>query len=242
MSLCANTLIDIGRHMAIWKPLAALYFKQGLPPSHKLMQSLTKRPASDLKELRARIEERARVEDDTTFIQVSIADEGVKASWQHRAEQPRREDQRRRYGQNKQPTMQTKEERSRFYEAITTMFTEPIYKLLEKIKAEPCFVWPPKMIGDPIRRNQEWRCTYHREKGHKMQNCRDLKRHLEDLVTVRHLQQWIDVEKTRAKQGQPPTPLPEDQAPRLVINVIHGMRDPQREKALRGEIQRATHL
>ena len=182
------------------------------------------------------------MEDDTASIQVSVADEGVKDSWQHRAEQPRREDQRKRYGQNKQPTMQTEEERSRSYEAITTVFTEPIYRLLEKIKGEPYFVWPPKMMGDLARCNQEWRCTYHREKGHKTQNCRDLKRHLEDLVTAGHLQQWIDVEKTRAKQGQLPIPLPEDQAPRLVINVIHGMTDPQRENALRGEIQRATHL
>ncbi|XP_028121538.1 uncharacterized protein LOC114318778 [Camellia sinensis] len=148
------------------EPLAALYFKQALLPSHKLRQSLTKRPASDLKELRARIEERARVKDDTASIQVSVADKGVKASWQHRAGQPRREDQRMRYGQNKQPTMQTEEERSRSYKAITTVFTEPIYRLLEKIKGEPYFVWPPKMMGDPARRNQEWRCTYHREKGH----------------------------------------------------------------------------
>ncbi|XP_028101256.1 uncharacterized protein LOC114300590 [Camellia sinensis] len=138
--------------------------------------------------------------------------------------------------------MKIEEERSRSYEAITTVFTEPIYRLLEKIKGEPYFVWPSKMMEDPARRNQEWRCTYHREKGHKTQNCRDLKRHLEDLVTVGHLQQWIDVEKTRAKQGQPLAPPPEDQAPRLVINVIHGMTDPQRENALRGEIQRATHL
>ncbi|XP_028079845.1 uncharacterized protein LOC114281549 [Camellia sinensis] len=50
------------------------------------------------------------------------------------------------------------------------------------------------------------------------------------------------MERTRAKQGQPPTSPLEDQAPRLVINVIHGMTDPQRENAFRGEIQRATHL
>lgn len=93
------------------------------------------------------------MEDDTTSIQVSVADEGVKASRQHRAEQPRREDQRRRYGQNTQPTMQTEEERSRSYKTITTVFTEPIYRLLEKIKGEPYFVWPPKMMVDPARHN-----------------------------------------------------------------------------------------
>lgn len=97
-------------------------------------------------------------------------------------------------------------------------------------------------MGDPARRNQEWRCSYHYEKGHKTQNCNDRKRHQEDLATADHLQQWINVEKTREKQVQPPAPPPGDQAPRLVINIIHGMTDPQRENAVRGEIQRDTHL
>ncbi|XP_028053296.1 uncharacterized protein LOC114257719 [Camellia sinensis] len=138
--------------------------------------------------------------------------------------------------------METKKKMSRSYETITTVFTEPIYRLLEKIKGEPYFVSPSKMIGDPARHNQEWRCTYHRKKRHKTQNCRDLKRHLEDLVTVGHLQQWIVVEKTRAKQRQTLALPLEDQAPRLVINVIHGMIDPQRKNAIRGKIQRAMHL
>ncbi|XP_028077606.1 uncharacterized protein LOC114279553 [Camellia sinensis] len=67
------------------EPLATLYFKQGLPSSHKLRQSLTKRPASNLKELRAWIEEQARVEDDAASVQVSVANDTVKASWQQRA-------------------------------------------------------------------------------------------------------------------------------------------------------------
>ncbi|XP_028097670.1 uncharacterized protein LOC114297436 [Camellia sinensis] len=75
-----------------------------------------------------------------------------------------------------------------------------------------------------------------------MPNYWDLKRHLEDLLVVGHLHQWIDAEKTKAKHEQPPVPLPKVQALRLVINIIHGMTDPQRENTLRGEIQRATHL
>ncbi|XP_028124329.1 uncharacterized protein LOC114321358 [Camellia sinensis] len=98
------------------------------------------------------------------------------------------------------------------------------------------------MRGDPAQYNQTLRCTYYREKGHKTQNCRALKQYLEDLVTAGHLQQWIDVDKTREKQGQNQTPPEENRAPRLVINVIHGMADPERENAFRGEIQRATHL
>ena len=34
------------------------------------------------------------------------------------------------------------------YEAVNTIFTEPIYRVMAKIKNEPFFVWPPKMNGE----------------------------------------------------------------------------------------------
>ncbi|XP_028071749.1 uncharacterized protein LOC114274078 [Camellia sinensis] len=222
--------------------LAVLYFKQGLPPSHKLRQSLTKRHASTMKDLRAQIEQQARVEDDAASVHVAVAEEEVRPPRPPKTEQPRRDEQRKNYGQRNRSTVENEEERAKSYEGITTVFKEPIYRLVEKLKGEAFFVWPAKMPGDPARRNQTLRCTYHREKGHKTQNCRALKQHLEDLVTAGHLQQWIDVDKTREKKGLDQAPLEENHAPRLVINVIHGMTDPERENTIRGEIQRATHI
>jgi hypothetical protein len=35
------------------------------------------------------------------------------------------------------------------FRAFETVFKEPIYKVMEKIKREPFFVWPPKMLGNP---------------------------------------------------------------------------------------------
>ncbi|XP_028058868.1 uncharacterized protein LOC114262699 [Camellia sinensis] len=58
--------------------LAVLYFKQGLLHSHKLRQSLTKRPAPTMKDLRARIEQQARVEDDAASVHVAVAKEEVR--------------------------------------------------------------------------------------------------------------------------------------------------------------------
>ncbi|XP_028116466.1 uncharacterized protein LOC114314209 [Camellia sinensis] len=222
--------------------LAVLYFKQGLPPSHKLRQSLTKRPAPTMKDLRARIEQQARVEDDAASVHVAVAEEEVRPPRPPKTEQPRRDEQRKNYGQRNRSTAENDEERAKSYEGITTVFKEPIYRLVEKLKGEAFFVWPAKMPRDPARRNQTLRCTYHREKGHKKQNYRALKQHLEDLVTAGHLQQWINVDKTREKQGLDQAPPEENHAPRLVINVIHGMTDPERENTIRGEIQRATHI
>ncbi|XP_028107285.1 uncharacterized protein LOC114306266 [Camellia sinensis] len=212
--------------------LAVLYFKQGLPSSHKLRQSLTKQPAPTTKDLRARIEQQARVEDDAASVHVAVAEEEVRPPRPPKTKQPRRDEQRKNYGQRNRSTSENEKERAKSYEGITTVFEEPIYRLVEKLKGKAFFVWPAKMPGDPARLNQTLRCTYHREKGHKTQNCRALKQHLEDLVTAGHLQQWIDVDKTREKQGLDQAPPEENHAPRLAINVIHGMTNPERENTI----------
>ena len=39
------------------------------------------------------------------------------------------------------------------------MFQEPIHQVLEKIKNEPFLKWPSKMVGDPMRCNQNLYCA-----------------------------------------------------------------------------------
>ena len=41
----------------------------------------------------------------------------------------------------------------RFFEAVNTIFKEPIYKMLEKIKDKAFFELPAPMRGDPLTRN-----------------------------------------------------------------------------------------
>ena len=46
------------------------------------------------------------------------------------------------------------------------------------------------MIGDPAKRNQSLYCEYHQEPGHTIDDCRNLKNHLDRLVQegkLRHL-------------------------------------------------------
>ena len=51
-------------------------------------------------------------------------------------------------------------------QAVNSVFKEPIYQVLEKIKHEPYFKLPNKMGGDPIKRNQNLYYQYHQDKGH----------------------------------------------------------------------------
>ncbi|XP_028114251.1 uncharacterized protein LOC114312001 [Camellia sinensis] len=159
--------------------IAIMSFKHGLRPESKLRQSLTKRPATALKDLRARIEQYACFEDDQIPIEVASVEQ---IAWYKK-----RSDR----GEHRGITV-NEVDKSKSHEAVVTVFKELIYRILEKIKREPFFVWLPKMLGDPARRNQKLRCTYHQDRGHMTQNCRALKQHLEDLVAARHLRDYID--------------------------------------------------
>ena len=71
------------------------------------------------------------------------------------------------------------------------VFKEPIHKIIEWIKNELYFRWPSKMGRDPSRRNQTLYYTYHREKGHTIEECRVFKDHLEQLMKVGHLKEFM---------------------------------------------------
>jgi hypothetical protein len=86
------------------------------------------------------------------------------------------------------------------FKAHSTVFKEPIYRILEKIKAEPFFIWPPKLPGDPAARSQRPMCSYHRERGHLTENCYKFKSHLEQLVSDGHLSEYVNPNLT--KQGK----------------------------------------
>uniref|UniRef100_A0A2N9G140 Uncharacterized protein n=1 Tax=Fagus sylvatica TaxID=28930 RepID=A0A2N9G140_FAGSY len=77
---------------------------------------------------------------------------------------------------------------------------EPIYKVMEKIKREPFFVWPPKMLGNPLMKDGNLYCSYHREKGHMTENCHLLKVHLEKLASEGHLDQYINIDLSNRKE------------------------------------------
>ena len=64
-------------------------------------------------------------------------------------------------------------------------------------------------------------CTYYKDKGHTTKQCRVLKDHLEKLVKVGYLKEFVvDPKNQEAGQGTRPhgNPFP---APLVVIEVIH---------------------
>ena len=67
-------------------------------------------------------------------------------------------------------------------QAVNAVFREPVQQVLEKVKNEPFFKWPNKMVGYPVNCNQNIYCHYHQDHGHTTKDCRNLWDHLEQLV------------------------------------------------------------
>ena len=66
-----------------------------------------------------------------------------------------------------------------------------MHQVLEKVKNEPFFKWPIKMVGNPEKRNRNLYCQYHRDHGHTTEDCRSLWDHLDQLVQEGKLKQLL---------------------------------------------------
>ena len=140
--------------------VAVRTFKLGLPPSTGLRQSLTKRPAPTLGKLMNRIDQFIRVEKDgsgTTSFQIVV--------------QPKVTPKPSARSSNIVKNLPIP---SNFmapsFQVFQIVFKEPIYKLMEKIKRKPFFVWLSKLLENPALRDEKLHCTYHKDAGHMTKN------------------------------------------------------------------------
>jgi hypothetical protein len=176
--------------------IAVTQFRFGLPLGSKLRQSLTKKLPPNMSNLMSWIEQHVRIEEDGLQPQKQ-PDNNLPA--QKKSDQPETSRVQRK---PKQPEPVTRES----FQAIDTIFKEPIFRILPQIKDKPYFVWPAKMGGDLAFRESKPFCTYYREKGHLTENCRNFKAFLEELVRDGHLRQFIDSTKHKQQREHVPKP------------------------------------
>ena len=211
-------------------------FKLGLPPGTSLHQSFTKHPAPTVAKLMHRIDQFIRVEEDDggtppaqTVVQPKVTTPKPSTRSNNSAKG--------------QPTP------SNFvaptFRSFETVLKEPIYKLLEKIKREPFFIWPPKLLGNAALRDEKLYCTYHKDTGHMTENYHMLKVYLEKLVSAGHINQYIDTSLTNKKEPSQTVRQPNSSA-KASAGVIHVIHNPLcstiSSRSYRSKIQRATHL
>ncbi|XP_065630409.1 uncharacterized protein LOC136067899 [Quercus suber] len=144
--------------------MALSTFKIGLPTDHGLRKSLTGKPVTNMRQLMDRIEKYKRVEEDQQ--QRKGKDKVIP--------QEMRDFRSDRYNNNKPRRDFTGQSGSTNLQAINTIVKELVHQVLKKIKNEPFFKWPNKMVGNPERRNHNLYCQYHQDHEHTTEDCRSL--------------------------------------------------------------------
>ena len=96
-----------------------------------------------------------------------------------------------------------------------------MHQVLEKIKNEPFFKRPNKMMRNPEKRNRNLYYQYHQDHGHTTKDCRNLWDHLDQLVREEKLKQLLHHSSGQGSQANSRSQRDIPSRPPLgTINVI----------------------
>ena len=123
-------------------------FKVGLPSEHGLRKSLTGKPVTSLRQLMDRVDKYKRIKDDQQ-------QRKGKAKVNPQEMRDFRPD---RYNNNRLRRDYVEQSGSNSTQVAGAVFREPVHQVLEKVKNEPFFKWPNKMVGNPEKRNRNLYC------------------------------------------------------------------------------------
>ncbi|XP_023888363.1 uncharacterized protein LOC112000451 [Quercus suber] len=164
-----------------FEDVAVRTFKVRPPMNHDLRKSLTMKPAQNVCQLMDRIDKHKRVEEDQ-----------VQGKRKAKVFTPEKRDPRpNKYGLNRPRRDFFSQLPRANTSVVSSVFKEPIYRILEKIKNEPHFKWPNKMGGDLTKWNQSLYCHYHQDWRHTTKDYKTLRDYLEQLVKERKLKQFM---------------------------------------------------
>ena len=110
-----------------------------------------------------------------------------------------------------------------------TPLTASVSQVLHEVRNEQFMRWPTQMKSDPAKRDNTKYCEFHRDYGHRTDNCIQLKREIEYLIQHGYLRRFISSGNQAQNQNQAPTQqLPprqtttQHQKPLGEIHVISG--------------------
>ncbi|XP_038726405.1 uncharacterized protein LOC120017296 [Tripterygium wilfordii] len=157
----------------------ATSFKIGLYDGCKLKESLTLYEPNTIATLQDRVRRYAKVnvtKDERTASQ--------------RKEE--RESQNGRFGQDGiRVSGRAEHNRSGRSSDNSVEFNMPIHKNFYEVRDQPFLVRPPKMLGNPNRRDKKRYCAFHRDVGHTTEECNNLLEHLEELARQGKLVKYL---------------------------------------------------
>ena len=124
------------------------------------------------------------------------------------------------------------ERRRRYSPQQFTPLTASVSQVLREVRNERFLRWPTQMKSDPTTRDNSKYCEFHRDYGHRTDDCIQLKRDIEYLIRRGYLRRFISPESQPQNQAQnqalaqqPPPPqqtTTQHQQPLGEIHVISG--------------------
>lgn len=234
--------------------LAVMCFKEALLPGTELRRELVRYPVGTMKALMTRVNQFVEQEEDETRARENFGLKLQDGRFEDRPPQkdrkPFRKEERGRQTTPASPTAaprSTSEGRmknrppSDAYRAVNTIFKEPIYRILTKIKTQPFFSRPQPMKSDPSARDPNKFCSYHRQKGHMTEDCVSLKSYLEKLVKEGRLKEYVKEESGHDGRSRQHRGDEDNDETAGIINVIHLAPAMAGVNQARAEARRASH-
>ena len=103
------------------------------------------------------------------------------------------------------------ERRRRYSPQRFTPLTASVSQVLREVRNEQFLRWPTQMKSDPTTRDNSEYYEFHRDYGHRMDDCIQLKREIEYLIRRGYLRRFISPEnkaQTQAQNQAPPQQPP----------------------------------
>ena len=104
-----------------------------------------------------------------------------------------------------------------------TPLTAAVSQVLRVVRYEQFLRWPSQMRSGPTKRDNTRNCEFHRDHGHRTDDCIQLRKEIEYLIQRGYLRRFVDFEGQ--SQAQPPPPqqtTTQHQQPLGEIHVISG--------------------
>ena len=159
-------------------------FKAGLR-SRDLVASLTKNPPRTMAEMLLKAQNYMNAEDAVAAIR-----DDEKPGDKGRKDDECKGQKRERPDRRTTDVNRRKDDKG----TRTIKFTPlvmPVNKILMQIKDEHYLKWPRPLHSSPHIRDKNKYCRFHKDHGHYMKDCRDLKEQIEELIRKGKLQKYV---------------------------------------------------
>ena len=215
--------------------------------SKDLMFSISKNPQANMAEVLAKVEKYINGEEALmSKKESSSTSKDRKTTEKRRGRSPKRQgDQRKSPGaeQERSPKRRgnlrnrlgpSQPERQRRYSPQRfTPLTASVWQVLHEVRNEQFLRWPAQMKSNPATRDNTKYCEFHRDYGHRTDNCIQLRREIEYLIQRGYLRRFISpgnqaqgqAQNQNQAPAQPPPPrqtTTQHQQPLGEIHVISG--------------------